>query len=252
MRSVSHAPVGHVEAVTFDFWNTICVAPKLEATRIDRSVRLRGVLGAAGAEVADDALDAALVEVRKTFDERWRANRQFTYHEAVEQLLDRLGLELDEVSLGQFAASFNGEAAPGVPPLAPQIEPVLRSLRANGMRLGIVCDVGLSPSIVLRRHLDRHGILGLFDHFSFSDEVGSYKPAPEIFEHALEGLGSVPSSAVHVGDLARTDVGGARGLGMTAVRYTGIEDDPDAINSDAVAHHVIANHLELLTILGQR
>ena len=35
-----------------------------------------------------------------------------------------------------------------------------------------------------------------------------------------------PSRAAHVGDNRRTDVSGALGLGMTAVRYTGIADRP--------------------------
>ena len=66
-------------------------------------------------------------------------------------------------------------------------------------------------------------LLGYFDHWSFSDEVGWYKPAPEIFRHALDGLGGVaPERAAHVGDLRRTDVAGARAMGMTAVRYRGV------------------------------
>ena len=93
-----------------------------------------------------------------------------------------------------------------------------------------------TPSVALRHHLERHGVLELFDHFSFSDEVGWYKPAPTIFRHALDGLGGVdPSRAAHVGDLRRTDVAGARAMGMTSVRYRGIYDDTsDAPDADVV------------------
>ena len=31
-------------------------------------------------------------------------------------------------------------------------------------------------------HLDKHGLLDVLDHWSFSDEVGHYKPSPLIFE----------------------------------------------------------------------
>ena len=102
----------------------------------------------------------------------------------------------------------------------------LAELRDRGVRLGIICDVGLTPSPVLRGWLDDHGVLELFDHWSFSDEVGWYKPAPQIFEHALAGLGGIaPGRAAHVGDLRRTDVGGAQAMGMMAVRYRGAYDD---------------------------
>ena len=56
-----------------------------------------------------------------------------------------------------------------------------------------------------------------------------YKPAPEIFEHALAGLGGVdPAEAAHVGDLRRTDIAGARAMGILALRYRGVNDDEPA------------------------
>ena len=53
-----------------------------------------------------------------------------------------------------------------------------------GLRIGIVCDVGLTGSPTLLAHLEHHGLADHFDHWSFSDVVGVYKPAPEIFAHA--------------------------------------------------------------------
>ena len=107
----------------------------------------------------------------------------------------------------------------------------------------------MTPSSTLRTHLDRNGVLERFDHWSFSDEVGWYKPAPEIFRHALAGLGDVaPARAAHVGDIRRTDVAGALGVGMVAVRYTGVSDD--TTESEPEATHVIADHRELPAVLG--
>ena len=80
-------------------------------------------------------------------------------------------------------------------------------------------------------------MLRFFDDMAFSDEVGFYKPAPEIFEHALAGLGDVaPADAAHVGDRQRTDVGGALAAGMRAIRYSAIldEDDPALPQAHAV------------------
>lgn len=130
----------------------------------------------------------------------------------------------------------------------------LRRLKDGGLRIGIICDVGMAPSPVLRGFLEHHGVLQYFDHWSFSDEVGVYKPHPEIFEHALAGLGGVePARAVHVGDLRRTDVAGAIAMGMTAVRYRGSHDDNGGVGDAGElveGHHVIDDHIELLHVVG--
>jgi len=118
-----------------------------------------------------------------------------------------------------------------------------------GVRLGIVCDIGLTPSLVVRELLDRHSLLELFDDTTFSDEVGHYKPARPIFEHALQRLGDVnPERAAHVGDRRRTDVAGARAMGMTAVRYNGAYED-DAVSAPE-ADIVLAELAKLPPLLG--
>jgi putative hydrolase of the HAD superfamily len=125
----------------------------------------------------------------------------------------------------------------------------LRRLKDAGVRIGIVCDVGWTGSPILREHLARHGVLDLFDHWSFSDEVGAYKPSAVIFEHALAGLGGVaPAVTAHVGDLRRTDIAGARAMGMTAVRFTGVFDDDTQVEPEG--HLVLASHADLPGALG--
>ena len=49
-----------------------------------------------------------------------------------------------------------------------------------------------------------------------------------------------PERAAHVGDRLRTDVGGALAIGMTAVRYNGIYEDPadGAPEADLVVAHL--------------
>jgi len=97
-------------------------------------------------------------------------------------------------------------------------------------------------------------VLGHFDHWSFSDEVGWYKPAPQIFEHALAGLGGIePEHAAHVGDLRRTDVAGAKAMGMVAVRYRGVFDNAQVVDDGhdrPEADLVIDDHADLPPLLG--
>jgi putative hydrolase of the HAD superfamily len=109
----------------------------------------------------------------------------------------------------------------------------------------------MTPSTALRAILEHNGLLALFDHWSFSDEVGAYKPAAEIFAHAAAGLGVAdvpPSQLAHVGDLKRTDIAGALGVGWTAIRYTGAFDDAESDGAEAT--HVVASHLDLPAVLG--
>jgi putative hydrolase of the HAD superfamily len=110
----------------------------------------------------------------------------------------------------------------------------------------------MTPSTALRRVLEGYGVMDLFDHHSFSDDVGIYKPDPTIFTHALEGLGVPPDEAAHVGDLRRTDVAGANRAGWTSVRYAGLFDDDggEHPDPDGIADHVVHDHAELPGVLG--
>lgn len=239
-----------VDAVTFDFWNTLVEAPDPREARATRARRIVDLFERRGVAIEEDRVGSALDEVVRVFNEEWAANRQFTGAHGSARLIELLELPDDEGLHDAVRAAFEGLGASRVPELNPNVGPTLERLRAQGVRIGIICDVGLAPSPVLRGHLEAHGVLHLFDHWSFSDEVGHYKPAREIFEHALAGLGGVsPERAVHVGDLRRTDVAGALGMGMTAVRYRGRHDDPGGPEATE-AHHVIDDHVELLAILG--
>jgi putative hydrolase of the HAD superfamily len=240
------------DAVTFDFWNTLLVPQRVEHTSDARSASMLAALAEDGFPVTRDDLDRAFVDLFEIFNEHWAENRQFTSREASSVVLERLGASLDADAAERVHAAF-GDAASGiVPSLAPNVGEVLVALRERGLRIGIICDVGMTPSTVLRRYLDGYGLLEHFDHWSFSDEVGVYKPHREIFDHALAGLGGLaPGRVAHVGDLRRTDVAGARALGITAVRYRAVHDDaePDDGSEVVEGDHVIDDHLDLLAAL---
>jgi putative hydrolase of the HAD superfamily len=247
-----------IDAVTFDFWDTLVHTSGAE-TRAARAGAVTAALGSRADELDPEALEIAFEHVFLAFNEAWAANRQFTAADAGAYVIERLGFDLDPATRERVVEAFvNGAAGLDVD-LTPHVEETLVALKEREIGLAIICDVGLTPSPVLRGYLAAHGVLDLFDHWSFSDEVGHYKPARQIFEHALAGLGGVaPGRAAHVGDLRRTDVAGARAMGMTAVRYRGANDDldrpPPEPGVDAPplpeGDHVIADHIELLAVLG--
>jgi len=236
-----------IEAVTFDFWNTIARVPSGAMSE----ARQRAVAAAcAGCEVEVEPtlLAAALEEVGQSWERSWAEGVHLHPREGAEMLVRALGVE---EAAGQLVAQAFLDAGREVDlEPAPGIGAALAELGERGIRLGIVCDVGFSRGELLRELLDREGLLAHFHGWSFSDETGHYKPAPQSFEAALAALDARPEEAMHVGDLRRTDVAGAAALGMGTVRYRGMHDDADT-ESGVEADFVVARHAELIEIVDR-
>ena len=236
-----------IRAITFDFWNTIMFA--VDPAGQWRSDVWLELLAANGHVVERDAIGAAFQTAWKMHHRAWKQNVQHSGATFATAAVDALERDLAPALRTQLADAFmhEGDGAQFMP--CPGVAETLSGLVSRGVRIGIVCDVGITPSVGLRRLLEVHGLLHFFDGWSFSDEVGRYKPAPEIFEHALAYLDSTPAETAHIGDIRWTDIAGARAVGMTTVRYRGINDDLDG---DTEADHVIDHHDELLGSLGLR
>jgi FMN phosphatase YigB (HAD superfamily) len=240
-----------LRAVTFDFWNTLIRADGA-GFRDRRISAWLGLLAGEGIDLSGEVVHAAMDHAGSRFDASWKANQFYGAAEAIDDMLEHLGLEVSPATKAELLASITDP--PHLPEPTPNVGDALEGLRSAGIRIGIICDVGLAPSPTLRRFLEGNGLLGHFDHWSFSDEVGTFKPDPAIFAHAHGGLGDLdPAETAHVGDLRRTDIAGAQGVGSFAVRYTGIFDDPgapedgsDQVEGDAV----VADHADLLDALG--
>ncbi len=88
--------------------------------------------------------------------------------------------------------------------------------------------------------------LGIGDYFHFSlaaGEVGSWKPEPGIFEHAVKIAGTTPEQTVYIGDNYFADIVGARRAGVRPVLYDtrGLFHDPGC--------PVITSFTELIELL---
>ena len=90
--------------------------------------------------------------------------------------------------------------------------PVLRELKARGVRTVVLSNIGLD----IRPLLDRTGVSALIDGVVLSFEVGRVKPDPAIYAGALEVLGVPGVRTLMVGDSPRDDVGGVP-LGIRTV-----------------------------------
>jgi HAD superfamily hydrolase (TIGR01509 family) len=90
----------------------------------------------------------------------------------------------------------------------PDTAEVLAALRARGVRVAVVSNIGWD----LRPVFAAHGLEDLVDAFVLSFECGRQKPDPAIFRAACEELGVPPQETLMVGDDRRAD-GGAAALG---------------------------------------
>lgn len=234
-----------VKAVTFDFWNTIATVPP-GAMNEARKRGIRAACEGYGVEVEAELLVSSLEEVGLSWERSWADGRHLHPREAAEAVVRSLGIE--GAAREMVAEAFLGAGREVELEFAPAIQTCLEGLEEREIQIGIVCDVGFSGGEMLRELLAEEGLLDYFSGWGFSDEVGHYKPAPQIFEAALGMLGAQPGEALHVGDLRRTDVAGAAALGMGTVRYQGMNPEGDS-EAGGEADFVVDSHLELLEVV---
>lgn len=86
---------------------------------------------------------------------------------------------------------------------------VMGELRAHGIRLAVLSNIGLD----IRPMLARSGVLDLLDAVVLSFEVGRTKPDPAIFTHTVRSLGVDPGDTLMVGDTWHDD-GAAAQIGI--------------------------------------
>lgn len=212
-----------IKAVTFDLWETLIEDSRVQDDlrteyRVSQTARL---LLAAGAAVDISDLYAAHEEVWRRCELQWHGNADLPFTEQAALFLDlvRPGLAGSlPAPVRAQAAVIYGEAVLHYPPeLVPGAGEALAALKRRRLKLGLICNTGRTPGTVLRRLLDAFGILKRFNVALFSDETMVRKPDPAVFRQALAALQADPAAAVHVGDNAAADVGGAMAAGMQAV-----------------------------------
>lgn len=231
-----------IAAVTFDCWQTL-----LHDRDMTRPVGLRVDALVRASDGRLDFNDATeLIECAwRRHHEVWVGGSHYGSEGMARWCLEAAGVDGDlEAMAAELACAFEEAALHGEVEALPGASEGLRALRAAGLRTALVCDTGFSSGRVVRKLLARAGLTGLLDVLVFSNEVGVPKPNPRMFRTALEGVGAEPRQAVHVGDLRRTDVAGARAAGMKTVRIAATHDDP-ALDGLPEADEVVGSHAEL-------
>ena len=126
--------------------------------------------------------------------------------------------------------------------LFPDAAQTLSSLRASGLKLGLITNGSVRMQ---SRKLECLALSPMFDTVLISEAEGIHKPDPQIFHRALERLNANPGQGVFVGDHPEVDVAGAKAAGMRAIWRR----DP-RVSRIVKADAVIAELCDVLSLLG--
>jgi phosphoglycolate phosphatase len=128
-------------------------------------------------------------------------------------------LTADQLEIRMNLIAAEAPMAPAVP-----LRPLLLTLRARGLRLGVATNDGEAPA---RVHMQGAGVADLFDLILGSDSGFGGKPQPGMLLAFANHTGLAPARVAMVGD-SRHDLTAARAAGMVAVAVlTGVAGHDD-------------------------
>jgi putative hydrolase of the HAD superfamily len=207
----------NLKAITLDLWGTLFDDNHAPSDTIIYSERRQNVLREellrAGHAVDGEQMKAAYKRAWVYFDELWVQQKSFGAADGVREMLRFLKADLPPEGLSRAVKFFEEVFVGDMPPQLDNSMAAVKKL-ASVYRLALISDTAWTPGRVLRGALQGYGALDSFRTMVFSGEAGVTKPHPRMFQLALEGLGVKPGECMHVGDLHRTDIAGAKDAGM--------------------------------------
>ena len=209
-----------IKVITFDFWNTLFDSSNGQIRNNERIAAIAEELSKLGI-AADIELNPLLSKAMEYFNSEW-INKQTTPDalQLIEFIWAELKIKKDLFAMGRLKTVFEEAVLYYPPALTDGVREALNELEQY-YKLAIVSDTGFSPGRILKSLLNTEDILHYFSAFSFSNETKTAKPNIYAFEYALQPLGCSPEEAIHIGDIERTDIVGAKSIGMKAIRYSG-------------------------------
>jgi putative hydrolase of the HAD superfamily len=232
-----------LDAVLFDWGDTLmqfAYSPDLVSAGHRAGL---AAIGRDGLPQADEVTERFREEYEPLF---WVPGtiEEIEYPGLVRRLLADFGVEISDDELGRYLEAEHLAWDPARI-LAAHTHPLLESLRAQGLKLGLVSNA-FDPGWLLHRDLQQMGLEERLDFSVFSSELGVRKPHPAIFRRALEALDVEPERALFVGDRLYEDVRGAAELGMTTVQALWFRADEHS--DGAEPDHQAFTQLDVLNI----
>jgi putative hydrolase of the HAD superfamily len=211
---------GPIELVTFDLYDTLIELNPPRWERLAAVAQNRGI--DADPEVLREAdrlaedyftIENGARPIRdRTFDERetFRLELMRRWLEAAELPHDA---ETVRALRRDYVSEFEEKSDRHHYRLFPDVMPALRTLRKAGVKTALISNADEDVTVIAVHF----AFVTLMDLIVTSALVGYEKPDARTFYAALDPLQVDPAHAVHIGDQPKSDVVGARGVGMNAV-----------------------------------
>ncbi len=205
-----------LKALLFDFWFTLVVfgsekeQEKLKRLRVQEMLR---VFQDKGFDIKAELLVKAMEDIeREAHEIRTSKDVEVSSREIPDGIKERLGISVAIQGLREAYDSplFSIDIVP-----QKDAKKTLEELKKMGIKLGIVSNT--SHGEILREILKKFELFSYFDVFLFSDEFGLRKPRAEIFEAAIQKIGTTKEETGHIGDRPDLDVLGAKRAGLFAI-----------------------------------
>ncbi len=223
-----------VDGVLFDYGRTLVTFayPTEDLLRVldEFRPRIETALGVPAPE-AETILHDVLLPLEEYIGSM--SEDEVDYMDVYRESWHRAGMRLPDGLLHEIldAEQRCWDRAVRVDPDAPK---VLAWLGERGIKRG-VCSNAPFPPEMMRRQVESNGIAELVDAVVFSSEVGRRKPAPEVYQAALDAIGTTAEKTLFAGDRVREDYDGPVALGMRAVVVTAHADEPPRDGIPAIA-----------------
>jgi putative hydrolase of the HAD superfamily len=211
-----------VEAVIFDWGGTLTPWHTVDHVALWRDVCAR--------HFKEEISERTASAIRAAEQELWLAAEREQRSATMDHVFERAGVTPTEAFLASYFEAWEPHTLTD-----PDAPGVLRRLRADGIRIGVLSNT-MWPRHVHQQVFVRDGIDGLIDGAVYSSEIDWTKPHPEAFRAAMAAVGAAdPSACVFVGDRPFDDVYGAKRAGLRAVLIANsdvpafADAEPDAV-----------------------
>lgn len=226
------------KVITIDFWNTLYDSSNGKERAEARQKVIYNEIHRLGYSLNEQNISSAFKSMWNYFNSTWKTQERTPPLEELSNFFwNVLEISPDE----QAEKALIEESKFGIlkhpPKPMPGVKTALEEL-AREYSLAIISDTAFSPGSVLKEIIEKDELLEYFSAFSFSDETGVSKPHQMAYSKALEKFAVFPHECVHVGDIERTDIIGAKNYGMKAIRFEG---DPNPIVNDGQSNETRAD-----------
>jgi len=230
-----------MKLVSFDVWNTLL---SMDVMLDAFSVELTKLMGTCILDVVEGIL---LTRERiKAMRAKGEGNPRRALEESQEMLAELLGIDVELVKRAVARAVLKVDEEI----VLPGVRGALEGVKRKSLKVTVTGNVMFWPGSYTRLLLEHFGLMNYIDRTFFADEVGAFKPLPEMFRKSLETFNVKPEEAIHIGDTYAEDFEGALNAGLWAVWINPEAEGVRRIHERGFEVPSVEGILEVLDILG--